>query len=168
MRGRYQRWVFAAAIALTAAMTLPGCSGGNVAKHTMTQDQATTRAKQILQDTPAALNPRPHLELYTPLSQPSGCTADIPDADEMVNVVYTYILRGIPTSQNASVGHQVLAYWKKQGYTIQDTQGLDTGQPNVSGETKDAYLIALQWQSDGTLGIGATSPCIYTHGTPPS
>jgi hypothetical protein len=149
-------------------MVLAGCSGGNVATHTMNKGQATTRAKQILEDTAAALHPRPTLELYMPMSQPTQCLADIPDADKMVNVGYTYILRGFPESENGSIGRQILAYWKKQGYTIQTSGGFNKGQPGISGETKDAYLISLDWRSDGSLGIGTTSPCIYPDGTPPS
>jgi hypothetical protein len=86
----------------------------------------------------------------------------------MVTVAYTFNLRDIPVSENQTIGEQIKAYWQQQGYAIQKATDIGTSQPNISGETKDSFLISLDSDSQNTLFIGATSPCIYPHGTPPS
>lgn len=165
---RWPRGLMVAAIVATIAGLLTACSGGGVAAKTMTQAQATQRAQAILRETAAMLNPKPRLEVARVLTFTNQCLADIPGASQMVTVAYTYNLRDIPGSENRAIGEQIKAYWQKQGYTIQAATDLGTSQPNISGETKDAFLISLDSNSENTLFIGATSPCVYPHGTPPS
>ncbi len=139
-----------------------------MAAHTMTQDQAAARAGQIVRDTAAALTPKPRLESAPVFGNgPSPCLANVPNAGKMVSVAYGYWLRDIPESANAAIGQQVKAYWQKQGYRIETAKGLDNGQPDISGTTKDDFLISLNWSSNGALSMGATSPCVYPHGTAP-
>jgi hypothetical protein len=133
----------------------------------MTQDQAARRAEQIVSETAAALSPKPRLE-SAPIfgNGPSACLADIPDAGKMVSVAYTFWLRGVPENENGKIGLQIKAHWQKQGYHIEKSSGFDKGQPDISGVTKDNFLISLNWSSNGALSVGATSPCVYPHGTP--
>lgn len=158
----------AASIAVIIAGLLTGCSGGNVASHTMTKAQATARAEQILRKTAAGLNPKPRLEVNSLLTVTDQCLANIPNASQMVNVAYSYWLRGIPESENGNIGLQIRSYWQKQGYRIDTSSGFGKGRPDISGMTKDGFLVSLNWSSNGALSIGATSPCIYPDGTPPS
>lgn len=148
---------------------LAGCSGGKVAAPTMTQAQATARAEKILQDTAAVLTPRPRLDFDPSLPNESGvCVADIPNASRMVNVDRTAWLRAITASHNGSIGQQIEAYWKKQGYTITTVGGIKEQSPVITGETKDSFTISLATGEDGLMSLGASSPCIYKNGTPPS
>lgn len=162
------RWPVAVTLAVIIAGLLAACSGGGVATKTMTQAQATSRAETILRDTASALNPRPTLEVNELLTVTDMCVADIPNADQMVNVAYSYWLRDIPASQYGDIGRQIKTYWQKQGYDIQASGGFSTGKPDISGETRDNFLISLEWSAKGLLTIGATSPCIYKNGTPPN
>lgn len=167
---RPSRWlgqVVAAVIALIVAGMVAGCSRGGVAKKTMTAAQATARAQTILRDIAAALNPRPTLEVNQLLTVTDQCVADVPNADKMVNVAYSYWLRGIPASQFGNIGRQIKAYLEKRGYTIKTSGGFSSGQPGISGYTSDSFLISLDWSAKGALSIGASSPCIYRDGTPP-
>lgn len=134
---------------------------------TMTQQQATTRAKQILEQTAAVLHPKPTLEVNKFTTSTDQCLADIPNADKMITVSYDYWLRGIPPHQFGSIGRQIKAYWERQGYSLSEASGFDSGTPNISGVTKDDYLISLDWSADNSLSIGTTAPCIYPHGKPP-
>lgn len=135
----------------------------------MTQAQATARAEQILQDTAAVLTPRPRLDFDPSLPNESGvCLADIPNASHMINVDRTAWLRAITASQNGSIGQQIESYWKKQGYTITTSGGIKEQSPVITGETKDSFTISLATGQDGLMSIGASSPCIYKNGTPPS
>jgi hypothetical protein len=156
--------VFAVAVVTVGAL-IAGCSGGTVPK-TVTQEQAARRAEQIIRATVAALRPEPKLNPYTPMTGPTACTANTPDASQMVNVVYTYLLAGFPASENGSIGRQVLAYWQKQRYTIQGISGFNQNAPHIAGYTQDGYLIALDWTAGGTLAIGTTSPCVFPDATP--
>jgi hypothetical protein len=97
---------------------------------------------------------------------PSQCLADRPDAGKMVNVTRSAWLRGIPENTNGSIGQQVKAYWEKQHYVIKVAKGFASGMPDISGVTKDDYLISLATANNGWLSIQVTSPCIYPHGTP--
>jgi hypothetical protein len=92
------RWPVAVTLAVIIAGPLAACSGGGVATKTMTQAQATVRAQTLLGDTASALNPRPTLEVNELLTVTDMCVADIPNADHMVNVAYSYWLRDIPAS----------------------------------------------------------------------
>jgi hypothetical protein len=156
----------AAALAITGVAA--GCSGGNVASHTITQQQATARAEQIPPETATSLDPQPVLEKNPLLTVTDMCVANVPDANEMVNVAYSYWLRGITATQFGEIGQQIKAFWKKKGYTIFTSGGFGTGQPDISGETQDSFLISLDWSAKGEISIGATSPCIYPDGKPPS
>jgi len=136
---------------------------------TMTLDQATARAEQVVKETGAALTPEPALDFDRSLPNESGvCLANVPNADQMVSVDRTAWLRKIPASQNGTVGQQILAYWKKQGYSISDQSGLADGQPSIGGETKDGFTVSLATAKNGWMSISASSPCVYQHGTPPS
>jgi hypothetical protein len=53
--------------------------------------------------------------------------------DRRVQVTRTYRLRGISEQDNASVGLQVLRFWKRKGYEITDPKGVGTSRPDISG-----------------------------------
>lgn len=163
-----RRWPVLLAAA-GASLLLAGCSGGTVATKTMTQAQATVRAGQILTGTATALTPRPQLDFDPALGNGADqCLADIPDADKMVNVNRIAWLRAIAVSRNGSIGRQVEAYWKKQGYSISTASGFDQESPVITGETSDHFTISLATGKNGLMSISASSPCIYPEGTPPS
>lgn len=135
---------------------------------TITQQQASARVEQILQETAAALSPRPRLETYKPGSYVGGCLINPADtADKRVQVTRTYWLRGITQHDNVSIGEQVLQLWKHKGYTIDSTLDIGSNAPEVHGTTQDNFLIALEWSDNGALSIVATSPCVWPDGTPP-
>jgi hypothetical protein len=160
----------AVVIALAAAA---GCtsSGNHVTQQpTMTEQQAAAHAEQILRDTAAVLRPKPTLEVYQPGSATGPCLDDTnpQSAQGRVIVNRTYWLRGIPQSSNATIGQQVLQYWKEKNWVITSTKGVGTAQPEITGLAKPyAFGINLEWSSDGSLSLAASSVCIWPHGTPP-
>lgn len=141
-----------------------------MSKSTMTQQHASARAEQILRETAGAITPRPTLETYQPGSGTGPCLVNPNNtSDKRVQVTLTYWLRGISTGDNASVGQQVLHYWKHMGYAVTETRGLGTNSPDVfAGTPSDDFLISLQTSANGAMSIGATSPCIWPKGTPPA
>jgi hypothetical protein len=170
--GAAPRWRRCATVVIAlAALVTSACSGGGspVFHPTMTEQQAIARAEQILHETAAAISPRPTLEVYQPGSDTGPCLINPNDtSDKRMQVVRTYWLRGITEQDNASVGEQILRFWKHKGYAISDTKGVGTSQPDITGATQiDDFLISLEWSADGSLSIGTTSPCIWPKGTPP-
>ncbi len=157
----------ALALALLAAS---GCSGSSVNHQpTMTQQQAAAHADQIIQDTAAALNPRPQLETDQYLTSTGPCLDDTnpQSAAGLVVVARGYWLRGIAQSSNATIGEQVLQLWKKKGWVISSTEGVGTGAPQITGLAKPyAFRISLQSSDNGALSLGASSVCIWPNGTP--
>lgn len=134
---------------------------------TITQQHASDRVEQILRDTANSITPRPHLELYKPGSYIDSCLVDPSDtADTRVQVTRAYFFRGVRDA-NASIGEQVLGLWKRNGFSISDTPGIGTSEPNIHAVTPDNFLLELAWTGSGDLSIGATSPCLWPDGTPP-
>ncbi len=160
------------ALVLVLAVALSGCSGSSVNRHpTMTQQQAAAHAEQIMRDTADALTPRPTLEIYQPGSTTSACLDDTnpQSAQGLVVVSRTYWLRGIPHTSNTAIGEQVLRLWKQKGWVINSTKGIGTSEPQITGIARPyAFGINLEWSSDGSLSIQASSVCIWPNGTPPA
>jgi hypothetical protein len=51
---------------------------------------------------------------------------------------------------------------------ISSTEGIWSSAPQIIVLAKPyAFGINLEWSSDGSLSIAATSPCIWPNGTPP-
>lgn len=137
----------------------------------MTEQQAASHAEQILRDTVAVLKPKPRLVVYRPGSTTGPCLDDTnpQSARGRVIVSRTYWLRDISQASNASIGKQVLQYWKQKNWDITSTKGVGTDKPEITGLAKPyAFGINLQWSSDGSLSIAASSVCIWPHGTPPA
>lgn len=135
---------------------------------TITRQQATDRAEQILRDTADGITPRPRLEVYRPGSIDGLCVVDPSNtADTRIQVVRDYWLRGITTHDNITIGDQILRLWKQNGYIISDTLGIGTDSPSIHAVTRDNFLVALEWSNNGALSIGTTSPCLWPDGTPP-
>jgi hypothetical protein len=131
---------------------------------------AITRGEQLLHTTMQAVDPKLRLD-YDPLlgNQVTQCLADIADADKMVTVDRTAWLRGVPSGGQVPLANAIKSYWEKQGYTIGDTVGFNQNLPQIDQvQTHDAFWMSLSTANNGTMSIGASSPCIYTDGTPPS
>jgi hypothetical protein len=162
-RYRYVAWVLGPVLLLS--LFLSGCGGSGV---TMTHQQAADRANHLVNEVVALLHPRPRLELYPGLSGDDSCENALGETSSQVTTGNTYLLRGIPVSDNPAVGRQVLAYWQRQGYQVTESQGIGTEQPSIFVQTPDGFKMSLQTRSDGVLFTGASSPCVQPapSGTP--
>lgn len=135
---------------------------------TMTQQHASARVEQIMRDTAAALSPRPRLELDKQDSGSGRCTINPSDtADTRIQVGVSYWLRDISVRDYKSIGEQILRLWKDKGYEISETLGIGTSAPDITAVTRDGFNVSLDWSAKNLLSIGAASPCLWPHGTPP-
>lgn len=126
---------------------------------TMTHAQAVDRVSGLINDTVAVLTPRPRLEIDAGLSGDNTCETALGNS-KLVTTGKTYLFQGIPVSDHAAIGSQVLAYWQKEGYSITQTDGLGTDQPNIDAQTTDGFHVWVESGGDGLLTIGAVSPCV--------
>lgn len=165
-------WRAAMAGAILTVCAVTACGGGGgapLSQPTITEQQAVTQAEQILRETASTITPRPTLELARLLTGTGPCLVDPSNtADKRVQVMRGYYLRGFPRHDNTNVAQQVLRYWKHKGYAISGTLGMNGDTPEIHGATRSGdFLISLETAGDGSLAIGATSPCLWPKGTPP-
>ncbi|GAA4582331.1 hypothetical protein GCM10023194_16760 [Planotetraspora phitsanulokensis] len=129
---------------------------------TIAQTQALTRVEQLLANTVSALDPEPRLELNAIVPTVSRCLDPGPtESSEQVMVSRAYWLRDIPAKHNLAIAYQVRDHWVQQGHIIIGTGGMESGHPNIAGETRpDGFILALGWAEGDHLYLAATSPCV--------
>jgi hypothetical protein len=137
-------------------------------KKTITKQQAIARVEQIIRDTVSIMKPTPRLERYPALAEETSCVdpADRGSTERSV-ITRTYWLRGVPRSENRSIGVQARSYWESQNVKLTHTVGLDSGQLKVIGYTRpDDFLVSLSTNTQEALAFTVTSPCFWPNGTP--
>lgn len=156
---------------ITVAVLIAGCTGspdntgGELDEPTMTQAQALSRVEQLIRDTAGAIEPKPTLELDQKSRNEHSCLDPTDGGSEDRVIVYRgYNLRDVPEDQVAKVAEQVRQQWVRQGHLIETASqdGL-----NIFGRSRpDDFLLSLQRNGDGSLNLGASSPCVWPNGTP--
>ncbi|GAA2353788.1 hypothetical protein GCM10010404_02010 [Nonomuraea africana] len=144
-------------------LILTGCAE----KPTVNEQQATTRVEQLIRDTVRVIEPRPRLDAFLPSLNRRYCV-DPADggSEERVVVNRRYYLRGIPKDRFVEVAHQVKAHWQKEGHVITGVNGLQAGEPDISGRSRpDDFILSLSWTQGDVLGIGVTSTCVWPDAT---
>ncbi|MBX6167324.1 hypothetical protein [Thermobispora bispora] len=153
-----------AVIALTV-MTA-GCTGGRV-EPTMTKDEALARVEELINDTVAIIEPRPRLDVDPTTLTPYRCIGFVGDDwDGRIYISRAYWLRGIPRDKTKllEISQKVRRHWQQQGHVI---EGISKDGMNIAARSRpDGFILSLSWTAGDVLGIGATSPCIWPHGTP--
>ncbi|MQA95715.1 MAG: hypothetical protein GEV11_14080 [Streptosporangiales bacterium] len=162
-------------LAVLLAMTLwalTGCGlfGGAVSdKPTINQDQAEARIDELIAEAMKGLDPKPRLERFEEHDLLRRCLdpADGGSEDRVV-VSKRYWLEDIPKKEpNAQIAEQVIANMKKAGHSVFSTNGLGTDKPEIFIASRpDDFRMSLIGSADGSLSIGATSPCVWQGGTP--
>ncbi|WP_203880866.1 hypothetical protein [Planotetraspora kaengkrachanensis] len=135
---------------------------------TIVQTQALTRVEELLSSTVSALDPKPRLELNAIVPTVSRCLDPGPtESSEQVVVSRAYWLRDIPANHNLAIAYQVRDHWVRQGHVILGTAGLESGHPDIAGETRpDGFILALVWAEGDHLYLASSSPCVWPDGTP--
>jgi hypothetical protein len=155
-------------VLVIAACGIISGGGKRVEKNTMTQQQATARVEQIIRDTASMLDPKPELKKQEAMSQPTSCVdpTDGGSPDRTV-ISHTYLLSDLPSSRNGAVASRIKAYWDSQGVRYSNSDGLASGNPDITGYTRsDEFLVSLSTNAQKVLMLTVTSPCIWPNGTP--
>lgn len=155
-----------------ALLILTGCGliGGTVPdKPTISQSQAEARIDELIAQATEGLEPKPRLERFEGLNLLRRCQNPSEGGSEnRIIVSKRYWLDGIPKKEpNVEITEKVVANLKKRGHDIYSSTGLGTDTPEVFVATRpDDFRMSLIGSADGSLSIGATSPCIWQGGTP--
>ena len=149
---------FRAVLTTTSALALILCTAACNSRpvQNMTEDEATEKVQEHID---GALTALPGTVELDPLSGPVVGGCDGGGEDEDVTVSHAYWLRELPTEDNEGNAELLLQYWSDNGYeTLRDRR---PDKLSISVEnTEDAFRMSLRESDQGTLSIGASSPCV--------
>jgi len=134
---------------------------------TLTKEQAAERADEHIKRAVAALPVDPSLSMQEPL--PMEC-AD--PSDNGPRGRYTidrrYRLEDLPKDRNTEFVNTLYQYWKNNNYRIlADKRARDDKFISVE-HNGDGFRMSVTNSGPGKLTIGASSPCVWPDGVPPS
>jgi len=144
-----------------------GSSGEGEQVRTLTKEQALQRAKEHVKKVVAALPVEPSL------SKQSGGSMECADPSDngprgRYTVDRTYWLNDLPKDRNAEFVNTLYRYWKNNNYRIlTDERARDDSFISVE-HNGDAFRMSVTQSDEGNLSLGASSPCVWPDGVPPS
>ncbi|MBB3049622.1 hypothetical protein FHS23_000617 [Prauserella isguenensis] len=133
---------------------------------TLTIEQARQRAQEHIDSAVDALPVTPELTLQR--DDELECT----DPDDngprgRYQVGRTYWLDKVPAERNAEVVDTLHGHWTSGGFRVlADERSADDRFVSVEHEG-DAFRMSVQQSKDGSLSLGASSPCVWPDGRPP-
>lgn len=74
-------------------------------------------------------------------------------------------IRGLPAEENEANIELMYDYWINNGYRVLRDERPDKLSISVEDE-EDAFRVSLRVSDQGSLSIGASSPCVWPEGTP--
>lgn len=134
--------------------------------NTLTIEQARERAQQHIDRAVAALPVTPELTLHR--DDELECT----DPDDKgpagrYQVGRTYWLDEVPAERSAEIVDTLHDHWTSGGFRVlADERSADDRFVSVEHD-EDAFRMSVQQSKDGSLSLGASSPCLWPEGEPP-
>ncbi|MGW6978658.1 hypothetical protein ACWGE1_04240 [Streptomyces sp. NPDC054932] len=163
------RRVVASGVLLALMGTTAACAdqGKPTEKVTMNEQQAVSRAEQIVQQAVAGLSPQPALQ-QNGAKGPGACLADY-GVSKRAQVIHRYQLTKVPGSAAKDLLGQVRDAWVAQGYKFKSKEGEgDWSKPDpyisMRTEPDDFWMsggigITNEATGEGIAYITVTSPC---------
>ncbi|MFB7180659.1 hypothetical protein ACFCYI_23510 [Streptomyces sp. NPDC056257] len=163
------RRVLASGALLALMGTTAACAdqGKPTEKVTMNEQQAVSRAQQIVQQAVAGLSPQPTLQPGG-TQGPGACLADY-GASKRSQVIHRYQLKNVPGSAAKDLLGQIRDAWVAQGYKFKSKEGegdWTKPDPYISMRTEpdDFWMsggvgITNAATGEGIAYITVTSPC---------
>ena len=159
----------AVACATFAALVLTGCNTGFGQRadmeETITQDEAAEKIEQHVTDAVAALPDTVELEPLGPVAFASCDDPTDGGPKDRVTVSQRQWLTGLPAEDNEQNADLLYDYWVSNGYRVIHDLRPDELFVTAESET-DAFNVSVQASDEGSLSIGASSPCVWPEGTP--
>lgn len=134
---------------------------------TLTKDQAAHRADQHIRGAVAALPTEPSL------SSLDDSSAECEDPSDngprgRYEVRKSYRLDGIPEKQNPEMINTLYRHWSNKKYRILDDYRPDDDMFISVEHEDDSFRMSVIQNDSGQLVLGASSPCVWPDGAPPS
>lgn len=161
--------VYASMLTLLVCGLLAGCGGAMTpggSMNTITQQEAIERVDRYNAEAIAALPVDPTL---TPtLEQLDAECLDPTDNGprNRIQVAKSYFLDGIPKDNNVAYFDAVRQWWTTHGWRILEDDRTDGSRYLWVERNEDGFRMSLQESAEGSVSLGATSPCIWPDGTP--
>lgn len=149
----------------TASKSTQTGSGGQI--RTLTKKEADSRAEEHIKQAVAALPVEPNLALQ--YADSAECLDPIDNGPRgRYQVGRTYWLDELPSERNADFVDTFYSYWIENGYRVlTDKRSSNDMFVSVENE-KDAFRMSVKQSVEGNLSLGASSPCVWPDGVPPS
>ncbi|ATY11737.1 hypothetical protein CU254_15665 [Amycolatopsis sp. AA4] len=134
---------------------------------TLSAEQAHEKVQALVNSAAAASFPAGYKLTELPL-QPEPCTDDSDQETGQVIVGVTYWIDGPDRARNNEYYEKLKKWWQDNRWTIENDTW--TGEHFANARSSDGYLMSLTGTVTGPvvgrLTVGASSPCIWPHGTP--
>ncbi|MBB4934246.1 hypothetical protein F4561_005066 [Lipingzhangella halophila] len=132
---------------------------------TLNQEQALERVEQHIGNATANLPDSLHTES---LGVIDGASCDDPtDNGPKVRIIvsHKYWLDGLQPEDNEHHAELLHQHWTNNGYTVLTDDRPDEIYISVENN-EDGFRMSLQESAEGSLSLGASSPCIWPNGSP--
>lgn len=134
---------------------------------TLTIEQAHQRAQQHVDDAAAALPVAPTLTVLR--NGEAECTDPTDNGPRgRYQVSRKYWLDDLPADRNAEFVDTLLAHWTSHGYHVLTDKRADNDRFVSVEHNDDAFRMSVKQSTDGSLALGASSPCVWPDGHPPA
>ncbi|WP_329067351.1 hypothetical protein [Amycolatopsis sp. NBC_01480] len=134
---------------------------------TLSAEQAQQRVLSFVHAAAEASFPAGYKLTELPL-QPMPCTDDFDHETGQFSLGITYWVDGPDRAHNNTYYENLKKWWVNNDWTVRTDTWLNKKFANAS--SKDNYLMSLTATTTGKvlgrLSIGASSPCVWPHGTP--
>lgn len=157
--------------AIALALVTAGCgadpSGETGREGTMNQEEAAERGQEHIDNAAAVLPDTLELE---PVGGVNFAACDDPTdggSRDRVTVGRSYWLDGLPSEDNDTNIDLLYEYWTANGYHVLTDSRPEDVFVSVEHE-EDFFRTSVQASAEGSLSIGASSPCVWPEGTPHS
>lgn len=156
---------------VTLGLALSACGstqdGNTEMNESMTQGEAATKVQEHIDGVMSSLPDEAELEKRQGMIFASCDDPTDGGPKDRVTVGERLWIRGLPTEENETNIDRIYDYWTNNGYQVLRDERPDKLSISVEDE-EDFFRMSLQVSDQGSLSIGASSPCVWPEGTPNS
>ncbi|MFB8764854.1 hypothetical protein VSQ99_20480 [Nocardiopsis alba] len=134
-------------------------------KETITQDEAAAKVQEHIDGVMSSLPDEAELETRQGMNFAACDDPTDGGPKDRITVSERLWIRGLPTEENEANIELMHDYWSNNGYRVLRDERPD--KPSITVESEeDAFRVSLRVSDQGSLSIGASSPCVWPEGTP--
>ena len=134
-------------------------------EETITQDEAADKVWEHINGVMSSLPDEAELETRQGMNFASCDDPTDGGPKDRITVSERLWIRGLPAEENEANIELMYDYWINNGYRVLRDERPDKLSISVEDE-EDAFRVSLRVSDQGSLSIGASSPCVWPEGTP--